>query len=407
MLSRRKFLKLTGAGAVLAMGYASVPIFVTKAFASTQPGAAAAGGNRSLVIIELSGGNDGLNTVVPFEDSQYYNLRPNIAIPQNQVLKLKDGLGLHPQMGALHKMYQDGKVAVVQGVGYPNPNFSHFESADIWYSAQPGLGSAARSGWLGRYLDNAPFAKAATFSGDNASALYTQTTIVPAFYGLDQYSFQEFNYYSDDSQTRLQVARNIYQQAQTSPLAEFIRASALDAVNTAEVIQKQIKEDGRGKGYPETDLGYQLEAVGQVLKAGLDFRVFYVKISGFDTHSNQPDYHASLLQDLSDSLAAFYADLRQAGLGGNVTTMTFSEFGRRPEENGYGTDHGSAQPMFIVGDSVRGGIYGQAPSLTNLDDDNLKYNLDFRQVYANVLDGWLNVDSKLILDQQWGNLSIF
>ncbi len=406
MLSRRKFLKMGGVGAVMAMSYASVPLFISKAFASSQPGATAAGGQRGLVIIELSGGNDGLNTVIPFEDPQYYNLRPNIAIPANQVLKLKDGVGLHPQMGALHRMFQDGKVAVIQGVGYPNPNYSHFESADIWHSAQPSKG-ASRTGWLGRYLENASGSKAANFSGENPLALYTQTTIVPAFNGLDEFYFNLGDYYYQDGQIKQGVARRIYQQAHNNPLAEYIRASALDAIATAEVIQKQIKEDGRGKGYPETALGYQLEAVGQVLKAELDFRVFYIKLTGFDTHSNQPDQHASLLQDLSDSLAAFFNDLRQAGLSGNVTAMTFSEFGRRPEENGNGTDHGSAQPMFVVGDSVKGGVYGQAPSLTNLDDENLRFSIDFRQVYASVLDGWLNVKSQAILEQQWQSLSIF
>ncbi len=406
MLSRRKFLKLGGVGAVMAMSCASVPLFISKAFASTQPGVAAARGQRGLVIIELSGGNDGLNTVIPFEDPQYYNLRPNIAIPGNKVLKLKDGIGLHPQMGALHRMFQDGKVAVIQGVGYPNPNYSHFESADIWHSAQPSKG-ASRTGWLGRYLENASGSKAANFSGDNPLALYTQTTIVPAFNGLDEFYFNLGDYYYQDGQVKQGVARRIYQQAHSNPLAEYIRASALDAVATAEVIQKQIKEDGRGKGYPETALGYQLEAVGQVLKAELDFRVFYIKLTGFDTHSNQPDQHASLLHDLSDSLAAFFNDLRQAGLSGNVTAMTFSEFGRRPEENGNGTDHGSAQPMFVVGDRVKGGVYGQAPSLTNLDDENLRFSIDFRQVYATVLDGWLNVNSQAILEQQWQSLSIF
>lgn len=406
MLSRRNFLKLGGLGAVLAMSNSNVPAFISKAFASTQPGAVVAGGQRALVVIELSGGNDGLNTVVPFEDPQYYRLRPNLAIPEDQILKLKDGIGLHPQMGALHSLFHDGKVAIIQGVGYPNPNYSHFESADIWYSAQP-TKSAGRTGWLGRYLETAQGVRAANFSGDNPLALYTRTTIVPAFNGLEEFYFEAGDYYQDDGEARLRIARQIYQQLETNPLAEYIRASALDAVSTAEIIQKQIKNSGRGKGYPETNLGTQLEAVSQVLKAELDFRIFYVKLSGFDTHSNQPDQHASLLQDLSDSLAAFFSDLRQAGLAGNVTAMTFSEFGRRPEENGYGTDHGSAQPVFVLGDSVKGGIYGQLPSLTKLDDENLRFNLDFRQVYASILDGWLNVDARTILDQQWPGLAIF
>jgi uncharacterized protein (DUF1501 family) len=406
MLSRRKFVKLSGLGAVIAMAYASVPIFVSKAFAATQPGAATAGGQRALVLIELSGGNDGLNTVVPFEDARYYNLRPNIAIPAKDVLKLQDGIGLHPTMSALHGLYQSGRVAIVQGVGYPNPNYSHFESADIWYSAQPSKG-ADRTGWVGRYLENSPATKAANFSGDNPLALYTQTTIVPAFNGLDEFYFQPSNYYNDDAQARYDTARRIFQQAESNPLAEYIRSSAFDAITTAEIIQRNVRETGRTPGYPESDLGNQLEAVSQLLKANLDFRVFYLRLSGFDTHSNQPDQQAQLLQDVSDSLAAFYNDLRQAGLAGNVTAMTFSEFGRRPAENGGGTDHGSAQPVFVVGDSVRGGLYGTAPSLDNLDDENLRFGLDFRQVYASVLDGWLGLDPAKILDQTWPTLPLF
>lgn len=409
MLSRRKFLKLGGAGALIVTAGASAPLFMAQSFSSLGPGAKAAGGPRALVIVELEGGNDGLNTVIPFENDQYYKLRPNLAIGKDQVLKLPGatGVGLHPAMATLQKLYQQGYLAIVQGVGYPNPNYSHFEASDIWQSAQPQR-KADRSGWLGRYLDtqNDGQCKAASLVGESPLALYSRTTLVPAINGLEDFKFQADDYYSEgDGSQRLQLARQIYQHVTQDGLSEYVRAGALDALSIADVLARQSKEFEERKSYnSDSDLARQLASVVQMLVAGLDFRVFYVRLSGFDTHSNQADQHAGLLKDLSESLTAFYADLTRLGLAQQVVTLTFSEFGRRPQENGGGTDHGSAQPLLILGGQVRGGLYGPTPSLTDLDEDNLKYQIDFRQVYATVLKRWLGVKPEPLLGGNWSLL---
>ncbi len=408
MLSRRKFLKLGGAGALIVTAGASAPLFMTKNFSSYQPGAKVAGGPRALVVVELEGGNDGLNTVIPFETDQYYKLRPSLAIPKRQVLKLEgaSGVGLHPAMTAIQKLYQQGRVAIVQAVGYPNPSYSHFEASDIWQSAQPPR-KADRSGWLGRYLETQSNGnrQAASLVGESPLTLYSRTTLVPAINGLEDFKFQADDYYASDGVQRLAQARRIYQRVSQDGLAEYVRASALDALSTADVLARQTRESGERKGYGDSELGRQLAAVVQLLIADLDFRVFYVRLSGFDTHSNQTDQHAELLKDLSESLAAFYADLGQMGLSEQVVTMTFSEFGRRPEENGGGTDHGSAQPLLVLGGQVKGGLYGQAPSLTDLDDGNFKHRVDFRQVYATILKHWLGVEPEPLLGGNWPSLS--
>jgi uncharacterized protein (DUF1501 family) len=406
MFNRRKFLKIGAVGAVVATAGASVPLVFSQSFASAQPGAVVAGGNKALVIIELNGGNDGLNTVIPYEDSTYYNLRPNIAIPAGDVLKIGNDLGLHPAMKSLHKLYQDGKMAIVQGVGYPNPNLSHFEASDIWQSAQ--FGNAARTGWLGRYLEqfdhNAKLA--ASITDVSPLTLYNRTTLVPSINGLENLKFSSHDYYYEDGAIRQAYARRIQEYSQALPIADFIKSSTLDALSTADALQKRLKDYEPDKSYPETDLARQLWSIAQMLKADLPFRIFYVQLSGFDTHTAQLYEHAALLEELSDSVTAFYQDLKSAKMADNVLLMTFSEFGRRPQESGSGTDHGTAQPMFLIGNPVKGGIYGKSLSLSDLDEDNLKHTVDFRQVYATVLKDWLKIDPAKILGNSWQPLPL-
>lgn len=405
MLSRRNFLKLGGAGALVVTAGSMSPLFMSKAFAAGQPGATVANGSKALVIVELSGGNDGLNTVVPFGNPAYYQLRPTLGIAANTVLKVNNNIGLHPSLKGLYQLYQAGQVAIVQGVCYPNPNYSHFEATDIWQSARPNNNNSTQSGWIGRYLDNQKNGAnlAASVTGDLPITLYSQTTLVPAISDLASFNFQSDNYYSgSDGSDRLQIMRRIYQQVEQNPVAEYVRNSALDALATADVLQRQLTHIQPGTGYPQnSDLSQQLATVVELLESGLEFRVFYTRISGFDTHSNETSTQATLLQDLGDSIAAFYNDLKRVGIANDVVLMTFSEFGRRAEENGSGTDHGSAQPMFIVGNPVKGGVYGAHPSLTDLDDGNLKATTDFRQVYATLLENWLKVPSQSVLDQVW------
>ncbi len=409
MLTRRKFLTLGASGVLIATAGAAAPLFVARSFASSQPGASLAGGPRALVVVELNGGNDGLNTLIPYGDPLYYQLRPNLGIPAGQVRKLDKLQGLHPSLEGLQKLYANGRVAIVQDVAYPNPNYSHFEASDIWQSAQL-TKSSNRSGWLGRYLQSQPAGKqkAASLAGDNPLALYNETTLVPAINGLDDFIFKTDDYFSGDGETRLNIARQIYQRVEQNSLAEFVRASALDALAVSGLLHSRSTQCFQpSEGYPDSDLGRQLSAVSQLLAADLDFRIFYVRLGSFDTHSGQLDQHASLLQDLGDSLAAFYADLDRKGFANQVLTMTFSEFGRRVSENGSGTDHGSAQPMFLVGGQLKPGLRGNPASLSDLDDGNLKHKLDFRQVYATILKDWLGLDPEPILGGKWDFLPLF
>jgi uncharacterized protein (DUF1501 family) len=411
MLSRRNFLKLGGAGAVVVMAGSTVPMFISQAFASGQPGASLSNGSQALVIVELQGGNDGLNTVIPFSDAQYYKLRPTLAIQPNSVLKLNSNVGLHPSMTGLQGLYNDGKLAIVQGVCYPNPSLSHFEASDIWQSAQPTL-KGGRSGWVARSLDAQPAsntALAASLTGDVPMTLYSQTTLVPSISSLNDFNFRSDNYYDEtDGAARLKLLRSIYQYTEQNSMADYVRSSALDALATTDALQQAAKDFKPAPGYPaDSELASQLANVVQLLVSGLAFRIFYVRITGFDTHANQVDAQAGLLKDLSDSLTAFYSDLRTRGLADNVTVLSFSEFGRRAAENGSGTDHGTSQPMFVLGGKVKGGFYGSYPSLSDLDDDNLKFSTDFRSVYATVLEKWLKLPATSILGQAWSQLNLF
>jgi uncharacterized protein (DUF1501 family) len=381
-------------------------MFISQAFASGQPGASLANGSQALVIVELQGGNDGLNTVIPFSDAHYYKLRPTLAIQPSNVLKLDSNVGLHPSMTGLQGLYNDGKLAIVQGVCYPNPSLSHFEASDIWQSAQPSL-KGGRSGWLARSPDAQPVA--ASLTGDVPMTLYSQTTLVPSISSLSDFNFRSDNYYDEtDGAARLKLLRSIYQYTEQNPMADYVRSSALDALATTDALQQAAKDFKAASGYPaDSELASQLANVVQLLVSGLTFRVFYVRITGFDTHANQADAQAGLLKDLSDSLTAFYSDLRTRGLADDVTVLSFSEFGRRAAENGSGTDHGTSQPMFVLGGKVKGGLYGSYPSLSDLDDDNLKFSTDFRSVYATVLEKWLKLQAISILGQDWSQLNLF
>jgi uncharacterized protein (DUF1501 family) len=409
MTTRRDFLKhssLIGFGA-------TVPTFLGRsalaARTADQPGAK----DTVLVVVQLTGGNDGLNTVIPFKDETYYRLRPTIAVPKDQVKKITDDLGLHPSMGELAKLYTDeSAVCVVQGVGYPNPSQSHFRSMDVWHAAS--TKETLTDGWIGRALKARP-APAFHLSGSNESAplaLSGAPVRVPSVSSLDDFKLKTAAASGADGAAQKGVITGV---ADTSgggnSLLDFVSRTQMNTYASSEKLTALGKNYTPKVPYPATALGNKLKLAAQLVDGGIGARIFYVAIDGFDTHAGQggaAGAHANLLQQVSDAVSAFTRDLAGRGHKDRVCVMTFSEFGRRAHENGSkGTDHGSGAPMFLVGGAVKGGVVGEHPSLTKLDAGNLVHSTDFRSVYAAVLDQWLGVDSKAVLGGEFNPAGVF
>lgn len=414
--TRRQFLHQ---GLTLASASLAVPAFLSRSAAALPHsawGGAIPGVNedRVLVVVQLSGGNDGLNTVIPYADANYYKARPGIGIKDDRVLKLaKSQVGLHPSLAPIKDLYDDGLCGIVQGVGYPNPNRSHFKSMDIWQTAEL---SGTGDGWLGRFFDNECCGSGKGESGRlenpmtgvaiGASApLAMQGRVVMP---LSFESAELFRWTGGDAAKGLtddydRIARHGVPQGEADPdsNASFLVRTALDAQISSDLIRKAVAAKPR-VAYPGSDLSRQLQMVASMIAAGLKTRVYYVTMGGFDTHSQQGGEngrHAQLLTQFGGAMKAFYQDLKAQGNDGRVLTMSFSEFGRRVSQNAsQGTDHGTAAPMFFFGPMVQPGVLTDHPSLTDLDSGDLKFTVDFRAAYAGLLERWLAADSKKILD---------
>lgn len=375
-LDRRAFLK----GALAFPAAATLPgLFARAAWA-------AGGGDEVLVLVRLDGGNDGLNTVVPYADDLYHRARPGIGV-KNPV-ELSDSIGLHPSLAALRGAWDEGALAIVQGVGYRDSSRSHFTSTDIWHTAFTTL-PERWSGWAGRALDRMDEGEVPALQLDPAPlslALTGERVVVPAV--------------ADAEGFRVRGNRELLRALVARPrdgVAEHVRRAGEAAYRTAERLERALG-GGDASGYPDTDLARRLWQVARLVEGGLPARVYAVRLSGFDTHSRQANAHAVLLKTLGDALAAFQKDLKEKGLDGRVLLMTYSEFGRRVEENrSLGTDHGTAAPLFVMGGRVKGGLKGAHPSLADLEEGDLRHHTDFRQVYATVLDRWLKADSRAVL----------
>ncbi len=344
---------------------------------------------KVLVLIQMSGGNDGLNTVIPYEDSLYYNARPNIAISKSEAINLNSLTGLHPSMQPFKEFYDEGKLAIVQNVGYPSNNRSHFRSTDIWLSASDS-DEYLNDGWIGRYLGNT-VANDSNYNLDHPMAISlgsTQDTLLSCTCqsGSMGISFEDPNQF-------FQLING--SSADTDPppntvaghQLKFIKDIAARSIRFAEIIKEKADTINNQVNYPNTDLADQLSIIAQLVAGGLETPVYLASIGGFDTHSNQLGRHANLLNNVAQSLGAFQRDLEALGVADRVVTMTFSEFGRTVEQNGSGgTDHGAAAPLFVLGSSVNGGIWGDNPDLSDLDGsgDN-KFKFDFRQIYSTML----------------------
>ena len=424
--TRRQFLHTS----IMASAALSAPAFLSRAALAAAPRSASTASvpgvpeERVLVVVQLGGGNDGLNTVIPFRDDAYHNARPSIAIPPRDVINLgqAEDVGLHPAASPLADLYNNGLLSIVQGVGYPNPNRSHFKSMDIWQTADT---SGKGLGWLGRYMDNtchgspADDARAAANNNNNNNnntaaasqpaiaigkeaplALQGERASPVAFESQDLFRWTGHDLHpslSDPYETlnNSQANHQPNHRPHGPSNADFLLRTAMDAQVASEDIRRAARQ-GTVRDFPRTQLGQQLALVSAMIRAGLKTRVYYVSMGGFDTHAAQggpQGTHANLLTQFSEALKAFYDDLKAHENHGRVLTLTFSEFGRRVAQNGSGgTDHGAAAPLFLAGPMVRPGVINRHPSLTDLDNGDLKHSLDFRSVYAGVLEDWLKAD---------------
>jgi uncharacterized protein (DUF1501 family) len=399
MTDRRDFLRTS---ALLGFG-ATVPTFLGKtAFAaptSDKPGAK----DTILVVVQLTGGNDGLNTVIPFADADYAKLRPTIGIKKDDTKKLTDSLGLHPSMGEFSKLHDDGALCVVQGVGYPNPDQSHFRSMDIWHAAS--TEKSLTEGWLGKaFLQKAvPGFHLADSTKEAAPlALTGAPARVPSITSLEDFQLKVSAADPADVAKQKKLIESVSGGSEgKADLLDFVKRTATTTYASTEKLASIGKNYTPKVTYPTTALANRLKLAAQLIDAGVGARLFYVSLDGFDTHAGQggaTGAHANLLDTVSGAISAFYRDMAARGQGERVCVMTFSEFGRRAKENGSkGTDHGSGAPMFLVGGRVKGGIIGDHPSLTKLEDGNLKHHTDFRTVYASVLNEWVGVDATKVL----------
>jgi uncharacterized protein (DUF1501 family) len=404
--TRREFLQQSGRGLSLLAFSRFAPAFLVNSALAATP--AAEKDRPILVLVQLAGGNDGLNTLVPFEDADYYRLRPTLGIAKDKVLRLSGTLGLHPSCTALHRLGQDGKLAIVQNVGYPNPNRSHFRSTEIWETAS-GSNEFLATGWVGRFLDNACAGQPA---GHDPVGVHISNGVPQSFLSAqDHPTFGLLpgagNRRENEENRRLLESMVSPPGAAENDNAAFLKHTLMDALVTEKKVQRVLGSYQPSATYPGNPFAASLRNVAALIASGLPTRVYFVSLTGFDTHSNQANQQANLLTTLSDGLAAFQQDLEHHRLDGQVTTMTFSEFGRRPSENeSRGTDHGTAAPLFVMGSRVKGGLHGTAPALNLAHNQDLAYTTDFRQVYATMLDRWLACPSETVLGGKFAPLPI-
>ncbi len=363
--------------------------------------------DRILVVIQLSGGNDGLNTVIPYRHDVYRSSRPTLAIPANEVLSITDEIGLHPRLRGFADLIERQQLGIIQAVGYENPNRSHFESMDIWHTAQQEK-TSRQAGWLGRALDlqagksNGTLPALHIGEEKQPLALTALQTVVPSVKSLEQFRLRL------NREGKVKAIQGLVTARRDSDdgLLNFVQASTTVAIQSSERVRSAVERVAANHAYPESALGRKLETAAKILKSEIGVRIVYVTLDGFDTHAEQATTHANLLGQWGDAVQAFQQDLSANGLGNDVLTVCFSEFGRRVQENAsHGTDHGTAAPMFIAGEKVVAGLIGQSPDLNDLMQGDLRYQIDFRSVYATLLDDWLGIPAKAVLGGAWDPIS--
>ncbi len=376
--------------------------------------------DKILVMVQLAGGNDGLNTVVPYADDNYYRARPGLAVKPDDVLKIDNHVGLNPALGGMKELYDDGLLAIVQGVGYPNPNRSHFKSMDIWHTADPA--GRKHTGWLGRYVDHC--CKGSDPPKPNAAiALMPEAPLALLGRDFSPLAFQDEHSLRWRSRNSSEDARKLFAELNDGRPAtpagkgkkkhkntalDFLRRATLEARLGAAEVHAAAKGRVRApKGGRKGNLQAQLSLVLQMIAADFPTSVYYVSIGGFDTHANQANRHRQLLTQLGTGLRSFMAELKKHKLADRVLLASFSEFGRRVRQNASGgTDHGTAAPMFLMGTRVKPGLHHKHPALDRLDGGDLVHSCDFRRVYAAILRDWLDTPPQRILHGQFAPLEI-
>ncbi len=380
-----------------------------------------------LVVLQLTGGNDTLNTIVPYGDPLYYDNRKTVRIAESEVLPIDNHYGFNPAMKAIKPFWDDGKMAIIAGVGYPNPNYSHFRSMDIWYTCEPE--KMATDGWLGKMVREIDpkgenVLTAVNFGRGLPRALSLAGVPVASVAQLDNYGLLTNLSSVAQRQSALEVFSCLYDdgwndQGQPSATAgapaqpgdevlRYMGQTGLDAQKGADILRTALGKYQSNVPYPKSPIAENLKGIAQVKLADLGTRVFYTSHGTFDTHATQLPAHAKLWQEVSEGVAAFFEDLRAHDAADDVLMLGWSEFGRRVKDNGAGTDHGAGSVAFVLGDGVKGGLYGEYPSLKkdDLTLGNLKYNVDFRSTYASVLDRWMNIDSKPIVNGKFEEFAI-
>ncbi len=415
--TRREFIQ--NGLSFVALGLAMPTFLMRAASAQAAPGGSPFGGlpaipaGKTLVVIEMTGGNDGLNTVIPYTAPEYALFRPTIGVPKGNVVQIGGGLGLHPRLAPLKTLFDRGQLAVVTGVGYPNPNRSHFQSMDIWQTGSPQINAQDRTGWLARYFDADGHFQGNPLSGVSLGsalplALFADAAPTSVIGSGTDYGFGS----KGPDQGVRDALKSLYAQGTVAGSnAEFVRNVGSDAYASTAALKQALSASEAGGDaavkYPlGSGLASGLQTISKLIVGGVGSRVYYLSLGGFDTHANQPGQQAYLLGQLAEAVTAFVTDLDQRGHGQDVAVMTFSEFGRRCHENGsQGTDHGAASVMFVAGGGIKGGIYGDYPSLADLEEGDLRFHTDFRSVYATLLDNWLGANSQPILGGAYPHLA--
>ena len=359
-----------------------------------------------LVVLQLSGGNDFMNTLVPYSNPLYFDNRPNVRIPEEQVFPINDHLGFNPNMPEMKRLFDDGKVAVIQGVGYPNPNLSHFRSMDIWHTCEPE--KLADEGWLGRAIRDLDPNKENVLTGVNFGrglprALAAPGVPVASVGNLETYGVLTSIEVEEERAQALDIFSRMYSPAMgLGPVMDYLSQTGMDALTGADILATAPGKYSSPVEYADNSTAQYLRNIAQVHCADLGTRILYTTApyNSFDTHATQMTAHAGLCTNVSRMVSDFYEDLKEQNASDNVVMLVFTEFGRRVHDNGSGTDHGSGGAAFVIGDPVKGGLYGEYPSLEGdkLLEGNLQFNNDFRGLYATLVEDWLGLDSKPIVN---------
>ena len=395
-MDRREFVKKS----IFASGIMMIPSFL-KGMEFMTP--TELSGYRNLIIIQLSGGNDGLNTIVPFKNDLYYQKRPNIAKSESEILKLTDDLGLNQQCKGLKALYDNGELSIINNVGYPNPNRSHFRSTDIWHSASAS-NEYLKTGWVGRYLD--------AHCESSYQAIEHDASLSMILKGQNLKGIAVTNPAQLFQATREKFFKSIADNTNSDLLSEtnqgYLYKTLLETYSSAEDIYERSKIYETTLDYPNTSFAKNLKGIADMINSGLKTRVYYSSLGGFDSHVNQEQSQDGLLKTYSEAISAMVADLKKNNRFKDTLILTFSEFGRRVKENGSkGTDHGTANNVFAIGGSLKQpGIYNEAPNLESLDGNgDLKHTVDFRSVYSSILNNWLQIDAETVLNNKFENLN--